>query len=72
MTDAQPKQVKDDEGDVWTLDEASGRYKSPGLRPRTLDELQGDYGPITDYAPDTRLLLAQALEDVARKLRGAA
>lgn len=39
-------QYRDDDGDLWTLG-AFGLFTSPGLRPRTLDEIRADYGPLT-------------------------
>ncbi|MEU1037657.1 hypothetical protein [Streptomyces sp. NPDC005907] len=66
----QPKTVKDDDGDVWTLDEETGYYTSPGLFNRTLEEVRREFGPLSGDI-DVRSILADALEDVARKLREA-
>ncbi|MER7922143.1 hypothetical protein ABTY96_03230 [Streptomyces sp. NPDC096057] len=63
--------MTDRDGDVWRLDEESGYYTSPGLFHRTLDEIKREFGPLKDGPGDARILLAEALEDVARKLREA-
>ncbi|MFF3140420.1 hypothetical protein ACFVRU_01475 [Streptomyces sp. NPDC057927] len=65
----EPRTVTDNDGDVWTLNEETGYYSSPGLYNRTLKEIEEAYGPTSATPVDVRRLLADALEDVARKLR---
>ncbi|MFD6363484.1 hypothetical protein ACFWFX_27105 [Streptomyces roseolus] len=73
MSDTWPTRLIDRDGDEWTWDPNDEMYCSGGLSPRSRRQLESDYGPLK--APDhldVRLLLAEALEDVARKLRESA
>ncbi|MET9126936.1 hypothetical protein [Streptomyces sp. NPDC004528] len=66
--------MTDNDGDVWTLNEETGYYSSRGLYDRTLAEIEEEFGP-TSVTPstathaDVRRLLADVLEDAARRLR---
>ncbi|MGW0468296.1 hypothetical protein ACWDX6_23975 [Streptomyces sp. NPDC003027] len=65
-----PATLVDSDGDVWTWNAYDESYSSPGLADRTRAEIEREFGPVTaSDTSDVRLLLAEALEDVARKLR---
>lgn len=67
-----PQTVTDNDGDVWTLNEETGYYSSRGLIDRTLVEIEAEFGPTSAASTvAVRRLLADALEDVARRLREA-
>ncbi|MFD9442123.1 hypothetical protein [Streptomyces sp. NPDC060001] len=66
---AQPRTVTDNDGDVWRLNDESGMYESRGLFDRTLDEIRREYGPLKTDSEDVRTVIADVLEEIARKLR---
>ncbi|MFB7823837.1 hypothetical protein [Streptomyces hydrogenans] len=61
----------DREGDRWRWEPAFQGYGTGDLTGWTREGIEAAYGPVREAGqePDVRLLLAEALEDVARKLR---
>ncbi|MFE5828701.1 hypothetical protein ACFQ8W_00270 [Streptomyces sp. NPDC056508] len=61
----------DREGDRWTWNPAYQGYECRSLYGYSREDIERCYGPVrvNGETPDVRVLLAEALEDVARKLR---
>jgi hypothetical protein len=69
------REFLDSDGDRW-IEQADGYFRSPGLRPMSLDEIRNTFGPVSEVTSNDALLgeflaeLGEFLTGYAERMRG--